>query len=559
MDVDLPVWTIRPNWKDGVLERLEWLTEILASETGVEQRRGLRLSPRRSFEITVNPTRNDRTYLDLVLHRLGSERWLFPLWHDQAKLGSNIGVGIDTLDIDNTFREFRPGDYAILYQDTFTWEAVMIADTTAGTLELTGGVEKAWPRGTKIYPMRIARIQTDTSLSALTSRVGQSVLLFQCEGANDFPEMMGDAMVQYDGSPLITIAPNRSQEITTAHTRLFDEADGSTGIVERKDLAGRAFAVQSHNWQAHGREAQMAFRSFLYSLRGRQRRVWLPTFNDDVTVAANTTAAGKRIDIEKVGLAYVSGGNPIPGRERLWSGTEVARITAISGLTGTDRERLATLNPLEGIYAPGDAWSFLQPARLDQDSIEIHHYADSDGVFEVAAGFRTFADERIGTGANVPPALPPAEQSDEPCGTPFGINPCFAVKPDWSWRIFWHRQSTSPDNSPHCGGMSNPNGLLWTAMTPDHQNWRYGFETNEDYPVGTYLRHVAQTSGGCIPASAACGEPWPSNPAQCTVYYECVNWRAPGSVIVMAKFPQGQIFPVDFFGLLGVPDSGGLL
>ena len=58
---DLPVWTIRPNWKGGILERLEWLTDVLASDTGVEQRRSVRPTPRRSFEITVNPTRNERT------------------------------------------------------------------------------------------------------------------------------------------------------------------------------------------------------------------------------------------------------------------------------------------------------------------------------------------------------------------------------------------------------------------------------------------------------------------------------------------------------------------
>src|SRR3546814_9546243 len=78
-----PVWSIRPNWREGVLERLEWLTDVLSSTIGVEQRRALRVSPRRYIEITVNPTGNERSFLDLVLHKMGSDKWLFPLWWDQ--------------------------------------------------------------------------------------------------------------------------------------------------------------------------------------------------------------------------------------------------------------------------------------------------------------------------------------------------------------------------------------------------------------------------------------------------------------------------------------------
>ncbi|RUF67839.1 hypothetical protein IPC1105_33025, partial [Pseudomonas aeruginosa] len=46
----ITAWSFAPDWADGVQESLEWLTELLTSTSGLEQRRSLRLSPRRSFE-----------------------------------------------------------------------------------------------------------------------------------------------------------------------------------------------------------------------------------------------------------------------------------------------------------------------------------------------------------------------------------------------------------------------------------------------------------------------------------------------------------------------------
>ena len=69
---DLPIWTFRPNWSGGVTERLEWLTDVLPSRVGAEQRRGLRLSPRRSLEFQLLLHGEERTFFDLMLQALGS-------------------------------------------------------------------------------------------------------------------------------------------------------------------------------------------------------------------------------------------------------------------------------------------------------------------------------------------------------------------------------------------------------------------------------------------------------------------------------------------------------
>lgn len=434
MDTALPVWTIRPNWAQSMTERLDWLTDVMMSDIGDEQRRSVRISPRRSFEYTMNPTRNERTYLDLMMHRLGSVEWLAPLWHDQAALSSGVVPTGLRLPIDNTFREFLDGGYALLFQDAFTWEIVSVSGQDDTGLDLDVAIDGTWPARTKVYPIRKMLIATDTKLSALTSRVGESQILFTVNDINDFPEVMPADLV-YAGRPILWPAPDRSTAIDVSHVRLFDEQDGQIGLRYRTDDAGRAFAAQSHNWQITGREAQTTFRSMLYWLRGRQRSLWMPSFNDDIFISRPVAIGAHAADIEQIGLGYVGGG-AIPGRSLFWTGSEVLAHTTMAAPASATEERINLAGATTAAYAVGDTWSFLQAARLDTDTIEITHHADSNGTFECGASFHTFADDRTAPAPIYVP-VPTAFMSDGVCGqAEDATNPCRPVPFNGAYRMF---------------------------------------------------------------------------------------------------------------------------
>lgn len=418
----LPVWTIRPNWRGGITERLEWKTDVMQSDTGVEQRRSVRVSPRRSLEFTVNPTRGQRTYLDLALHRLGAVEWLLPLWHDQGTLTVAALAGQKTVAFDNRWREHITGGKALLYVSRQQWAVIDINAQDDAGLYAVANLAAAWPKGTKVYPLRRALLDERTSISNLTSRVGQSQVLFTINEANDFPEVMPDDAV-FGGMPVMTIEPNRTAEIKLDHLRQTDEQDGEIGLRYRTDDAGRAFGVQSYNWQVRGRQAQARFRSLLYWLRGRQRSIYLPSFNDDLLLTKPAAAGARSVTIEQAGIGYVGQGSPIPGRARFWTGTEMVLHSAM-GVAGSAAEEVLTIGtPLVGSYAPGASWSFMEAARLASDTLEIMHHADSDGMLECSAGFQTFANNRL---APTPIYLPivPGVENNNACGSPDADDPC---------------------------------------------------------------------------------------------------------------------------------------
>lgn len=417
MEPTLPVWSIRPNWKGGILERLEWLTDVLTSSSGAEQRRSLRLSPRRSLEVTINPTQNERSFVDLLLHRQGSSDWLFPIWFDKARLSASVSAADERIEFDNTYREHGVGGLAILYKDAWTWEVVSIGGQDATGLDLDVPLDADWPKGTAVYPLRRARLQNETELRALSSRVGESVLLWTMVEANEyFAVMPGN---HFEGMPVLVEAPNRSSDITTSHTRLAEDRDNQTGIPYRVDPTGRAFQVQSHSFMRHGRQAQSEFRSMLYWLRGRQRAVWIPSYNEDFVTSRSAANGALNLDIQKIGMSYAGQGAIIPGRDVIRVNGVSARVTALGAPQSPEEERLRIGAGLGAAVPAGRPGSFMAPARLNQDAVEIQHHTDTDGTMECSVTWKTFSDTREAGGTIYVP-IPVGVKNILPCGIDFG-------------------------------------------------------------------------------------------------------------------------------------------
>lgn len=466
MEPTLPVWSIRPNWKGGILERLEWLTDVLTSSSGAEQRRSLRLSPRRSLEVTINPTQNERSFVDLLLHRQGSSDWLFPIWFDKARLSASVSAADERIEFDNTYREHGVGGLAILYKDAWTWEVVSIGGQDATGLDLDVPLDADWPKGTAVYPLRRARLQNETELRALSSRVGESVLLWTMVEANEyFAVMPGN---HFEGMPVLVEAPNRSSDITTNHTRLAEDRDNQTGIPYRVDPTGRAFQVQSHSFMRHGRQAQSEFRSMLYWLRGRQRAVWIPSYNEDFVTSRAAANGALNLDIQKIGMSYAGQGAIIPGRDVIRVNGVSARVTALGAPQSPEEERLRIGAGLEAAVPAGRPGSFMAPARLNQDAVEIQHHTDTDGTMECSVTWKTFSDTREAGGTIYIP-IPVGVMNSTPCGYP-GFS-------GLSWQL------------PCLSG-----GSVCSCADPAPQTYGVGGQEGVSYELSIRVRGVAETS-----------------------------------------------------------------
>lgn len=420
---DIPVFSFRINRDEPLEEVVSFLTDVMRSREGNEQRRKLRLTPRRSYDVDLLLTGNERTYWDLFNHGLGPRDVLCPLYWETVRLGAALQEDYgDRIDFDTTFTEweYQAGGAALIMRDNaLSYEVVEIAAVDAGGVDLVTPVSATWPRGSVIIPLRRGKVDSAGELRAISAAVATVTVRLMLKEANPWSPAEDDSP-EYLDLPVFTTEPNWVDNLSTDLNREIATWDSRTGLMSEAFPLNRIMVGQEHRWFLNGREPLAGFRDLIYRHAGRQGAFWLPTFKADLRLAADVGAADTQLVIEKVG--YDATNAPRDGREHVAiktpSGLICRKIISSSPGDTPETEKLGLAGSLGLALPRGQARriSFLDTARFDSDEFTITHHGGIDGLHESSARFRTFRNTRV------PPAIlvgatPIGVMTDTTCGT----------------------------------------------------------------------------------------------------------------------------------------------
>lgn len=431
-DSDLPVFSFRPNWREPMLERLAFLTDVLAASEGAEQRRSLRPTPRRTFEADFLLTGPERAFWDLFINALGGGEVVAPLYWETVTLTSALtATTSDRINFDTSYREwaYHEGRLAILMGKTaMDYEVVEIADVDAGGVDLAAPVTRAWPKGTKLLPLRRAVLDQVGDLDHKTAGTATVTAQLRVIGPNPWTPA-ADASPTYLTLPVFLSEPNWVEDLTTSMNREIALLDTEIGLTYQVDTLGRALLGQAHRWFLTGRQKLAGFRDLIYRHRGRAGAFWLPTFKADLRLVNSPGSGATQIEVENVGYLYTGG--PTSGREYIAikhaGGTILRKVLSVVPGSTAATEKLNLDAALGLALSPGlvRRISFADVARFDTDDFEITHYGGVDAHHDASATFRTFKNTRTSpTPISFP--IPVTNMNAAPCGSPFTlVNPSF--------------------------------------------------------------------------------------------------------------------------------------
>lgn len=388
----LPVFAVAPNWADGIMERIAYSTEILSSEADTEQRRSLRINPKRSFELSFARHGVMRSRVDTMIAGMGRNKLLLPMWHDQFVLESTLGATVFINDGSISMREFVEGGLAVVtINNPAVFEILQIDSINYGTglITFVDAPTDTWPAGARLVPLRVARVVESGALDNLTDSAGTVQVRFEIDSAEPtwFTGSWGYC------SPVWRFAFDRRQAISVTHTRpTAFEIDNAYGPVDVFDLDQITRLNVRGALTFFGRKKAFAYRQFIDAARGKASRFWMPTFTSDVQAVSNL--GGTTLNIRSIGYAdYVTTDQEYrskitlefsDGRAPVYANVlnvqrvsdTVEAITLEQGLPSATAAQIARI-------------SFMMPVRFDQDLFELQHLVDGQAAVRTSAVFRT--------------------------------------------------------------------------------------------------------------------------------------------------------------------------
>lgn len=408
--LSLPVFLPRPNWGNSITETWAWLTTVVTSESGAEQRRKIRRFPRRYVEAQFRGFDNKRQAMDLAVASMGKDPLLIPLWFDTQFIEAAYPRGTTVITGDFKYRNFHNGCIAIVRgTNIFDYELLPVLTVTDTTITMARGLLKDW-KEFQLLPCRQAVVDDQVSTTNYTSKATDYQIRFRCTDAESFfqPSWAFNGKVfptnGITNLPVINLRPNWRDSITHSFDRIIFQTDNQTGVPYTQDAGNQETMDWSLPLQLKGTHQYYSFLTLLFAMAGQQSPFHAPNWMRDFNLVKNINAADGYLAVEQTGYSYYAA---LTQDIRRWIYIELFNGTVFENRIVSSRAEdgieYLYLDQTIGNIAKEDVrvLCFMPYCRLASDTVEIEHQTDLTGACEVMLALHGFIERRDGTPANI--------------------------------------------------------------------------------------------------------------------------------------------------------------
>jgi hypothetical protein len=373
----------------GYTEELSWLTDVMEGKSGKEQRHSLRLYPRQKFDFDLRLLDSELTRLQNFLLSRPGATYGVALWHEQVAVSGTHSIGATVVNVATTsFRDFRVGGLAMIYEDENTYDIFLVDAKGGTTLTPTTPLAHAYTTKAIVVPMRYGLINAKQSGSRYRMKMADIQVSFQVvdigvdlASAAAFGTFKSKIFIDDDNAA----EGGRSEDSIEANR--IEVFDPQVGPTSQASLPALARSLGEKGWYPAGVQRLWEVRQLLHALRGRQISFWIATRREDLILTADLTNASSAMDVEATGLgALVELGYRTAIRLTLVDGSVLLRDIAspdgvavsLDGLTET-----ITLTTTWGSTIPKANVArieFIQKVRLDSDTVRLRYEPGRDGA-----------------------------------------------------------------------------------------------------------------------------------------------------------------------------------
>jgi hypothetical protein len=396
---NLPVWLVPPNWDNSVTETYQFLTDILDNPIGAEQRNAKRLAPRRMLEAEYLVYDEYRVAMDLSLQRAHESDWLLPMWHEGLNLVESLRPASTTMNVGvGAWPDVMPGTMMLILGNYLTdFELVRIGGyegNIPGPWTISPNA-RSWPAGTRVFPLKVARLDTDPQITRTTSTISRAQLRFRLmEPTVVPPAILQNSLNVFE---VMAIPPNEREDQTNGYTYLLDKLDQQVALPFEYTTARYGRASLQFRYTLYGVADYYAMLMFLHGVRGSRHPFYVPSWNEDFVLQKPLMRVDGAICVKKCGYTqYGFDQGTSTYIAIFFVGKPPVYRRVIASRAEESVEWLTLDSTLDKDYQIEEIRKIclLVLVRLDQDQIEIEHITDVNGVADVVLTFKETFENR---------------------------------------------------------------------------------------------------------------------------------------------------------------------
>lgn len=386
------------EYESPVVETLAFLTDIIESLNGREQRIALRQHPRQVFRVEYALDAEERQRMQVTLVDWMDRTFGFPLWHEAVKLTAAVSAGATVYQVANADDcDFRVGGLAVVVTDADVFDVLTIVSVTATTVTAADASVNGYPKGARLMPLRLARITGAVSGRRFVRNLETFQVEFEVtDNATGALTGSTSGWSSYNGRVLLDDCNVvNGSEIGHQFNRRMYVIDNQTGTVNVRSPWDRSKRSHQKGFVARSRAEVLKLRRLLLSLRGRQKAFYIPTFIEDLTPVATLTIGTSTLDIRNIEYARFAQSRDPKNLFRITftdGSTLIREITAAVKISGTvERLTLDTTWPATRPVAEVARIEFYELVRFDTDQFTLTY--PRVGLASVQAPVRAVFDD----------------------------------------------------------------------------------------------------------------------------------------------------------------------
>lgn len=359
----------RPN----MIENLEWMTNILTSDNGIETRQGFRESPRQIFSISSFIQPNEQARADNLLYGWWHQSWAIPIWGEGRHPTNAVTALDETIDVDTKYADFRAGSLGVIWENERKFDLFTVISFTDAQITLDNGVTESYDVNAIVCPVRIGRIarppqrrsKGHNAVLKLIFAVDDNVYFL--EGASPTVYLSEDTYLDMPDKP-------GGKSFIDNYMRDIRVVDYKTGIVNQYSTWEQPKISRNFLVVLEGLEDIWSFRKWLHRRAGKQRPFWMPTFENNIRVTGTGNLGLTFTVWEDANRVYASDRDHI--YVRMKDGTEYLRAVTDMSDVGGGVNNLTVDTSITEDRANVDFISYMGLKRLNSDKIKLKWLAN---------------------------------------------------------------------------------------------------------------------------------------------------------------------------------------